>query len=180
MTRVSAIFVFLSIWLAAPHLGGAAHATPGLAKPDAELATPFFLAAQAGDVEVMRLLVANGADPNLSSKDATTPLSAAAGMFYLGTENVVPESAYLEAAKLCLALGIDVNAANDRGNTALHGNAFGGLTSITQLLVDHGVNLSVVNKAGRTPLAVARHSEVSGMRHTQPAVAALLEKHGAK
>ena len=128
----------------------------------------------------MRLVVANGADPNLSSKDGTTPLSAAAGSFYLETENVVPESAFLEAAKLCVALGNDPNAANSRGNTALHGTAFGGLTSVTQLLADHGADLNVVNKAGRTPLDVARRSLVSGMIRRNPAVVALLETLGAK
>jgi hypothetical protein len=48
------------------------------------------------------------------------------------------------------------------------------------LLVDNGANLNAVNKAGGTPLAVARHSDVSGMHREQPAVAALLEKLGAK
>src|SRR5262249_46655620 len=42
-------------------------------------ATPFFLAAQAADVTLMRLLVANGADPLLTPNDRTTALIAAAG-----------------------------------------------------------------------------------------------------
>ena len=45
----------------------------------AEGATPFMRAAKAGDVEVMRLLLANGADPHLMQKNHTTALMLAAG-----------------------------------------------------------------------------------------------------
>ena len=43
-------------------------------------ATPFFVAARAGDVELMRVLVEHGADPFLPIEYNTTPLMAAAGV----------------------------------------------------------------------------------------------------
>ena len=42
-------------------------------------ATPFLLAAWANDLDVMRELVAHGADPSLTTADGTTPLMVAAG-----------------------------------------------------------------------------------------------------
>lgn len=42
-------------------------------------ATPFLLATWANDLDVMRELVAHGADPSLTTTDGTTPLMAAAG-----------------------------------------------------------------------------------------------------
>ena len=163
-----------------PRYGANLGMNPGNGLGIVQGATPFFLAAYAGDVELMRLLVANGADPSLGSNDGTTPLIAAAGAFYIETENVVPESAYFEVVKLCIALGNDVNAANNQGNTALHATAFGGFTTVAQWLADQGADLNALNKAGRTPLDVAQRSIVSGMIRQQPAVAALLEQLGAK
>ena len=42
--------------------------------------TPFLRAAAAGDVDVMRLLLAHGADPNIATDAGTTPLMVAAGV----------------------------------------------------------------------------------------------------
>src|SRR5918996_1638826 len=43
-------------------------------------ATPFYLAAKNGDVEFMRVLVANHADPRVTTVQNVTPLMAAAGL----------------------------------------------------------------------------------------------------
>lgn len=61
----------------------------------------------------------------------------------------------LEAAKLCASLGLDVNAATDKGDTALHGAAHRGADSIVKLLAENGAKLDARNKRGFTPLDIA-------------------------
>jgi uncharacterized protein len=118
-------------------------------------ATPFLLAAMAGDMAVMRALVAGGADPRRPSTDKTTPLMVAAGLGRYLAESRVTEDRALEAATVVLELGADVNAANDAGNTALHGAAYIKSNALVQFLVDHGANINVANKRGQTPTAIA-------------------------
>ena len=60
--------------------------------------------------------------------------------------------ALLEAVKLCFELGMDVNAVNSMGITALMGAANRGSDDIIQFLVDKGAKLDVKDKEGRTPL----------------------------
>ena len=84
-------------------------------------ATPFFLAAKNGDVALMRLLVANGADPKTPNVQGVTPFMAAAGLGYWDGEssgplNGTPEAERLEAVKMALDMsGGDVNATADFG-----------------------------------------------------------------
>src|SRR6185295_13658898 len=88
-------------------------------------ATAFMLAARTADVPLMRLLVELGADPLLANDDGTTPLMVAAGV---GTsspgEDPGSEPEVLEAVKLVLQLGADVNAVDKNGETAMHGAAY--------------------------------------------------------
>src|SRR5579864_5239449 len=99
-------------------------------------ATPFWLAARFTEPGVMRLLLKHGADPKFvlhsdyiaearlqHRVEATTALMAATGMGG-GTAWVQParsqrEALTLEAAKVAAELGVDVNAANTDGRTAL-------------------------------------------------------------
>lgn len=125
-------------------------------------ATPFFLAAMAGEVGIMRALAAAGADLQLTTIDHTTPLMVAAGLGRIVGESRVPENLALEAVTIALASGADVNAANDAGETALHGAAFAGVDPVVRLLVDKGAKLNVKNKAGQTPLNYAEGGAKSG------------------
>lgn len=121
--------------------------------------TPLFLAARGGDAELMRLLVELGADPLLPNEDGTTPLTAAAGV---GTQSpgedagAPPEA--LEAVKLAIELGNDVNAVDRNGNTAMHGAAFKQLPEVVKLLAEKGARVDVWNRnnvSGWTPLRIA-------------------------
>jgi hypothetical protein len=60
--------------------------------------------------------------------------------------------ALLEAVKLCWELGMDVNAVNSMGITAVMGAANRGSDDIIQFLVDNGARLDVKDKEARTPL----------------------------
>ena len=124
--------------------------------------TPFWSAANTLDIDAMRLLVANGADPGLTSMENTTPLMVAAGLGYstrgpsggLGRRGRVNAEG-VEALKLLLEWGGDVNAVNDHGQTALHGAAFAAAHVAVQFLVDNGARTDLKDAIGRRPLEVA-------------------------
>jgi uncharacterized protein len=121
-------------------------------------ATPLVLAAAAGDVGIMRALLAKGADPKLATNDGVTPLMAAAGVGFTGgsgDRTKEEEKGALEAAKLLVDLGADVNAVSTDGWRAVHGAAYTGVNDILQFLVDKGAKLDVRNEWGQTPLSIA-------------------------
>jgi len=120
-----------------------------------EGATPLMRAARAGDSAVMRLLLDKGADPKLTTKEGTTALMFAAGVGYRDKNTRGTESEALEALKVALAQGQDINQANSKGETALHGAALRGADTIVQFLVEHGAKLDAKTKQGFTPLDVA-------------------------
>lgn len=118
--------------------------------------TPFLKAALSGDIQVMRLLLDYKADPLQATNEGTTPLMAAAGINWIpGQTFSYSENDFIEAVKLCLERGADVNAQNSLGFTAMHGAANRGWESIIQVLADHGSKLDAKDKQGRTPMTFA-------------------------
>ena len=122
-------------------------------------ATAFLLAARAGDAELMRLLASLGADPLIPTVDGATPLIAAAG---LGTrspgEDAGTEPEVMEAVRVALELGNDINAVDKNGETAMHGAAYKNLPGVVALLAAKGADPNVwnkPNKQGWTPLRIA-------------------------
>ena len=90
-------------------------------------ATPFYLAAKSSDVDLMRVLIANGADPLIPTVQNVTPLMAAAGVGFWqgespGPNNGVPERDTLEAVKLAWPLGGDVQGVTNFGNIEVKGD----------------------------------------------------------
>ena len=63
----------------------------------------------------------------------------------------------LEAVKVVLELGVDLNATTGAGQTAMHYAAFTGEDEVIQLLVDHGAKVDVVDSRGQTPWTMARY-----------------------
>jgi ankyrin repeat protein len=113
--------------------------------------TPFLLASLSGDVPTMRLLLKHGADPHLATFGGTTALMAAAGVNWVVNQTYDQgEPSLLEAVKLCHELGMDVNATNSMGLTALMGAANRGSDSIIEFLVSKGARLDMKDKEGRT------------------------------
>jgi ankyrin repeat protein len=125
--------------------------------------TPFVRAALAGDVAVMRLLLEHHADPSIPSLAGTTALMAAAGVGWVPRQTYTEsKAAQLEAVKLCVESGLDVNAADPKGYTALHGAAYRGLDDIVQYLVEKGAKLDAKDKDGRTPATLAEGAYLAG------------------
>jgi len=125
--------------------------------------TPFMRASKWGDMTMMRLLLDNGADPTLRQKNHTTALMIAAGVGKRagGDDEEDPrqrgtEQDAIAAVKLCIERGVDVNAFNDVGDTALH--AAGG-EALIRFLVENGAKTDAENRLKQTPLDVLKKSK---------------------
>jgi ankyrin repeat protein len=132
-------------------------------KRDPAGATPFFLAAGAGNVQAMRALVAGGADPRITTNDNTNAIMIAAGVGRYESRGADADKAGLEAIKYAVELGIDVNAKGENDWTALHGAAYTGADEIAEFLVSHGAKLEEVDKYGQTPLSIASAVVTEGL-----------------
>jgi len=121
--------------------------------------TPFLRAAKAVDLSMMRTLLALGADPTMTKKDRTNAamLVAAGQVFNLGpaTGPAVTRQTTIDALRLCLDNGVDINAFNTTGQTALHIAAGRGLDEVVKFLAESGAKLTRTDKQGRTALDVA-------------------------
>lgn len=90
-------------------------------------ATAFYVAAKNGDAPLMRLLVEYGANPLIPNRFNITPLMVAAGLDTWegetpGPHTGVSEAERLEAVKLAVELGNDVNARADFGDFEMIGD----------------------------------------------------------
>jgi ankyrin repeat protein len=142
-------------------------------------ATPFYLAARNGDAPYMRLLAEHGADPKLPTVLGVTPLIAAAGLDYWEGESAGPytgvsEAERLEAVKLAIQLGNDINAAADFGDYRMEGKP-------EYMLLYYPLNMSeLAAKVPGDPRwsgSTALHAAVvSG----QPSIVQYLVDHGAR
>ena len=134
-------------------------------------ATPLLLAATYLELDIVRELLAGGAKPEIGLANGTTPLLAAAGapverevrpsdlVRWNVTDSDTPnipraESDVLQATRLLLDAGANVNQVTETGDTALHAAAASGMTSVIALLAERGAQLDVKNKAGQTPLTL--------------------------
>lgn len=114
--------------------------------------TPFLRAAISGDITVMKLLLAKGADPNIPTNSNTTALMAAAGVNWVINQTYVESKEHLmESLKLCFELGGDVNAKNSMGLTPVMGAANRGSDEMIEWLVSKGARLDVKDNEGRSP-----------------------------
>jgi ankyrin repeat protein len=142
-------------------------------------ATPFYLAARNGDAPYMRLLAAHGADPKLPNLLGITPLMVACGLDYWEGESAGPYSGVteperLEAVKLAIELGNDINAAANFGDYKMEGTP-------EYMLLYYPLNMSELSTKvpgdprwnGSTPLHAA---VVSG----QTSIVQYLVDHGAR
>jgi uncharacterized protein len=152
-------------------------------------ATPLYLASRNCDVEFVRFLAANGADPSLPTSQGITPLLAAAGIGYVIGENPgTPEEA-LETVKLLQELGNDVAAIADfggdtsgfraggwNGASALHGAVIRGGRELLEYLIAQGVPLDHKKRSGEMAVDLARGSELGVNYQVKGELAEILEK----
>jgi ankyrin repeat protein len=120
-------------------------------------ATPLFLAAEVNNLDVIKTLVAAGADPLTPSDRGTTPLMMAAGAGTDVQREREPEerATSIETAKFLVEHGADVNAAGQYGWTALHAAAYQGLNDVIAYLVSKGAKIDQKDEFGQTELSIS-------------------------
>lgn len=118
-------------------------------------ATAFLLAASVQDAEMMRILLAAGADPAIKTNTNATALMAATGLNHGIGESLVTEKEALEAVNLLLDLGMDPRGETTLNENALFGPAYRGWNVILKMMIDRGVNVNAVSKADVTPYRAA-------------------------
>ncbi len=158
-------------------------------------ANAFWLAARYGEPEILRSLAARDASARIMPGNGMSALQAAMGIPRNAAENRrnqvdAPELDRADLERITFDLteqileaGVEVNLADERGNTALHDAVRSGFASVVDLLASHGANLDAINERGETPLALAE-SELpvpgsNGLRTSRPEIAELLRRLGA-
>ena len=137
-------------------------------------ASPFWLAARLGNVQMMKDLLAAGADPELCQAWGVTPLMVAAGVTQTDSR-IVAEEKLLEAlTMLALEVGADIHATDRGGQTAVHGAANISGNELIRFLVAQGADPEAVDGRGRTPHDVAMRT-----LRPRPVTAALLRELAA-
>jgi ankyrin repeat protein len=134
-------------------------------------------------VDIIRTLLAAGADQQITTDDGTTPFMVAAG---LGRSTYTPRKprgdrsvSAEEAVKVLLEAGADINQVNEADFTALHGAAMRGLNEVVQFLVERGTDINARDFRGRTAYRLAEGSKQSFQFQDWPETAELLKKLGA-
>lgn len=147
---------------------------------DATGATPFLLAASANDIEMMRILLEARADPKILTATNASAIMAAAGLNHSIGEDTVTEAQAMETVKLLLDLGVDPKGETTFGENALFGPAYRGWNKLLAQLIDLGVNVNAVSKAGVTPYLAANGNgdRLGGVLYNKEG-AELLVKDGA-
>ena len=124
-------------------------------------------AAWHGHMEIVQLLLENGANTNAKRNDGWTPLHDAA------------TQGHEEIAELLIANGADINTKDDGERTPLYVAAHEGQKNIAEILIAKGADVNAISKDGRgsTPLDVATHPDNP---NASAETANLLRKHGGK
>jgi len=158
--------------------------------------TPLFRAAQGNDIEVVRTLLAKGANPNINTMGLTAFLVAAGvgpgtrGGTGLAAQGAIGGAANTAIMDLMLEHGANVNAqvtgtktysmrvsrapSANEGMTALHVAAQSGRVDLVRYLLNKGANSQIVDASGRKAIDVlnagGRDAETAAT--TPPAAAA--------
>ena len=134
--------------------------SPGSGRITQVGSTPFMLAAKSADAEGMRILFESGADPFTTTDDGTTALALAAGYGKRASSDITyyvwNQDKAIEAVRYALELGVDVNAVNSWGGTALHGATYHAADELIRFLVENGADLDRADWENQTPLRLAK------------------------
>jgi len=154
-------------------------------------ATPLFAAAATDDVELVKLLLAHGADPKLYQADNQTPIMAAlGGRGVFGGGGAVDPRKAVEVIRILHDAGTDVNVMaiqhhllRTRGGTALHYAVRAGSKEAIKLLISWGIDVNAKDLDGLTALDYAMgRGYVPFLQQRQPPrldLAKLLRSEGA-
>ncbi|KAL8450876.1 hypothetical protein Emag_002982 [Eimeria magna] len=130
------------------------------------LGTPVQIAAVTLQLEILKLLLEAGADPNMLAQQALSAASPFPPALILAASKGATD-----AVKLLLENGADPDCTDSEGFTPLHCTAEANSLACSKLLLDHGADWGAVARDGTTPLDLAR-------RHNSTVVAKHLEALG--
>ncbi len=85
------------------------------------------------------------------------------------------EEATIAAVQQLLDWGFDINAANEKGQTALHGAAMAAFPRVVEFLGSRGARIDMKDTMDRTPVEVADDNRTDKYRSNQTLNSALLE-----
>jgi len=151
-------------------------------------ATPYWIAANFREAEIMRALSTGGADPLLTNeeqwsrprsreeRESYTPVAVGGfastvqaaitgdstrGRFYVQPiENpAAEEQLALAALRVAAELGVNLNHTDFNGSTAMHDAAARGLPNVVRELANRGADVNALNNRGQTPLDLALRAE---------------------
>ena len=147
--------------------------------------TPLMRATGSGDLPIVQALLDHKASVRLTKPDGTNALMLALGGggggrggngngmggFGGGAGGAVTDPFVVTATKLFLEHGVDVNAANGAGQTALHLAAGRGTDAVVRILADAGAKLDTKDNQGFTPIenAMGLGGNAAGRRGGAPA-----------
>lgn len=156
----------------------------------------FWMAAKYGEVEILNILLGEGANPLVRDEGGVTALQVAMGNSgssldwrrdRIGNEALDledEERRTLELAQILIDEGVDVNAVDNRGRTAIHHAVLKDFPSVVEYLAMRGANIHLPNDRDLTPLQLAETVQgipgTNGLRGTRPEVAAVLRRLGAE
>ena len=152
--------------------------------------TPLMRAARGGDYEAADLLLKAGALPDLplgrewrDTIGGITPLMVASGLANQVNDTrgkVITQEQAVKTVKRLIEGKADVNARDDRGNTAIMGAVFRGWNDVIKALIEAGADPYQANNAGKTAMDIAKGTFAGGGRQQlvtlDPGSAALIEK----
>ena len=137
-----------------------------------EGATALARASKTADIPMMQALLDGGADATLALANRTTTAIIASG-------GNAPEPKVLEAVKMLVEHGVDVNAFNANGQTIVHNAAQRGQNSVIEYAASKGAKLDRRDKQGRTPLDIALGAGTGGRRGGRPTTAPVVNEKTA-
>ena len=155
----------------------------------------FWMAAKYGEVEILKILLDAGADPLVRGDDGVTALQVAMGNSgssldwrrdRIGNQELDSEDEErrtYELARILIDEGVDVNAKDSRGRSAIQHAVLKNFPSVVEYLAMRGADIHMTNDRDLTPLQLAETVQgipgSNGLRGTRPEVAAVLRTLGA-
>ena len=140
---------------------------------DSQRNTPLHVAAFYGNAEIVKFLIANGAEVNSRGKGGFTPLVST--LFFGFRQKRTDSDSVKDVVEILIDSGADVNTKTLSGSTPLHYVAACATKEVVELLISAGADINATNDDGDTPLNTACRYR----RKKKGGVIDLLHKHGA-